>query len=285
MSGPGTGGVPRAPGLAEPHLVRWVLTAVALAFLGLFLLVPLAIVFGEAFARGAPAYLAAIQEPNTVAAIRLTLLVVAIALPLNLPPEAAPYDESLTWERIARACLAAPAERPPGTRVQYSNVGYSLLALVVERVEAKPDGWRRLPEYRDPVDREPFNTDWLASVEPVVVRAADGKDVDTGFVVLVQEKRDEALRPVRELQWRLGYWAGAAVVFVILLVLTMWAGMMQVLDASSRSRVSSMSLRSFLTRASWAPCSISSSTSARRRASRAAPPSATSGVSRAALSR
>jgi sulfate transport system permease protein len=60
------------------------LTAVALAFLGLFLLVPLAVVFGEAFARGAPAYLAAIQEPNTLAAIRLTLLVVAIAVPLNV---------------------------------------------------------------------------------------------------------------------------------------------------------------------------------------------------------
>jgi sulfate transport system permease protein len=84
MSGIGTAGVRRAPALAEPRLVRWGLTAVALAFLGLFLVVPLAIVFGEAFARGLPAYLAAIQEPNTLAAIRLTLLVVAVSVPLNV---------------------------------------------------------------------------------------------------------------------------------------------------------------------------------------------------------
>jgi sulfate transport system permease protein len=64
--------------------VRWALTVTALAFLSLFLLVPLVIVFGEAFSRGAPVYLAAIREPNTLAAVRLTLLVVAISVPLNV---------------------------------------------------------------------------------------------------------------------------------------------------------------------------------------------------------
>jgi beta-lactamase class C len=59
-------------------------------------------------------------------------------LPLNLPAGAAPYDETLTGERIARASLAQPVERPPRTRVQYSNVGYSLLALAVERVSGQP---------------------------------------------------------------------------------------------------------------------------------------------------
>jgi beta-lactamase class C len=61
-------------------------------------------------------------------------------LPLNLAPEAAPYDESLTWEKIARACLAEPVERPPRTRVQYSNVDYTLLTLAIERVTGEPFG-------------------------------------------------------------------------------------------------------------------------------------------------
>jgi sulfate transport system permease protein len=64
--------------------VRWALIAVGLAFLGLFLLVPLAVVFSQAFERGLAAYLAAIRTPDTLAAIRLTLLTVAIALPLNV---------------------------------------------------------------------------------------------------------------------------------------------------------------------------------------------------------
>ncbi|KGD97166.1 sulfate ABC transporter permease [Achromobacter sp. RTa] len=70
--------------LTEPRWVRGVLLAIALGFLALFLLVPLAAVFAEAFKKGWQLYLAAIVEPDALAAIRLTLLVAAIALPLNL---------------------------------------------------------------------------------------------------------------------------------------------------------------------------------------------------------
>ncbi|MBV2161840.1 sulfate ABC transporter permease subunit CysW [Achromobacter denitrificans] len=70
--------------LTEPRWVRGVLLTVALAFLALFLLVPLAAVFAEAFKKGWQLYVAAIVEPDALAAIRLTLLVAAIALPLNL---------------------------------------------------------------------------------------------------------------------------------------------------------------------------------------------------------
>jgi len=69
---------------AESTLLRWTLTAIALAFLALFLFVPLAFVFTEALRRGLSVYLAAIAEPDAVAAIRLTLLTAAIAVPLNL---------------------------------------------------------------------------------------------------------------------------------------------------------------------------------------------------------
>lgn len=70
--------------LTEPRWVRGVLLFVALGFLALFLLVPLAAVFVEAFKKGWQLYLDAIVEPDALAAIRLTLLVAAIALPVNL---------------------------------------------------------------------------------------------------------------------------------------------------------------------------------------------------------
>ena len=70
--------------LTEPAVVRWMVTAVALAFVGLFLIVPLAAVFIEAFSNGIEAYGAAIVEPDALAALRLTLLSAAIAVPLNV---------------------------------------------------------------------------------------------------------------------------------------------------------------------------------------------------------
>jgi sulfate/thiosulfate transport system permease protein len=69
---------------ADRPAVRTVLIAAALAFLGLFLLLPLLAVFVEALRQGLGAYLAAITEPDALAAIQLTLSVAAIAVPLNL---------------------------------------------------------------------------------------------------------------------------------------------------------------------------------------------------------
>jgi sulfate transport system permease protein len=70
--------------ITETPLARTVLIAVALAFLLLFLVVPLVAVFVQAFAKGVGAYFAALVQPDALAAIRLTLLVAAIAVPLNL---------------------------------------------------------------------------------------------------------------------------------------------------------------------------------------------------------
>lgn len=71
-------------GITEPAAVRWFLTAIALVFLALFLFVPLAAVFSQAFEKGLSVYLEALHEQDTVAAIRLTLLVAVVAVPLNL---------------------------------------------------------------------------------------------------------------------------------------------------------------------------------------------------------
>ncbi len=70
--------------LTEPAVVRWALLGTALGFLVLFLGVPLAAVFVEAFRLGLGAWAAAIVEPDALAALRLTLLTVAIAVPANL---------------------------------------------------------------------------------------------------------------------------------------------------------------------------------------------------------
>ena len=68
----------------EPPWVRRLLIGIALAFLALFLFVPLAAVFFEAMKKGLGVYLAAISEPDALSAIKLTLIAAAISVPLNL---------------------------------------------------------------------------------------------------------------------------------------------------------------------------------------------------------
>jgi sulfate transport system permease protein len=74
--------VPAAAG--EPGWVRIALITIAVGFAILFLLIPLAVVFTEAFKKGWDAYLAAITEEDAWLAIKLTLLTAAIAVPANL---------------------------------------------------------------------------------------------------------------------------------------------------------------------------------------------------------
>ncbi|MCW5626780.1 MAG: sulfate ABC transporter permease subunit CysW [Burkholderiales bacterium] len=83
--------VPRAASAAritgathEPAWLRWLLIGIAIGFLVLFLVVPLAAVFQRALSKGLNVYFAAVTEPDALAAIRLTLLTAAIAVPLNL---------------------------------------------------------------------------------------------------------------------------------------------------------------------------------------------------------
>lgn len=68
----------------EPKGVRRLLISVALVFLSVFLILPLLVVFAGAFNKGIATYLAALSDPDARAAIRLTLLAAAIAVPLNV---------------------------------------------------------------------------------------------------------------------------------------------------------------------------------------------------------
>ena len=70
--------------LTEGPWVRALLIGVALAFIGLFLLLPLFVVFTEALRNGVLPYLAAIREPDAVAALLLSLKIVAIVVPINV---------------------------------------------------------------------------------------------------------------------------------------------------------------------------------------------------------
>ncbi|WP_374349369.1 sulfate ABC transporter permease subunit CysW [Chitinimonas sp.] len=74
----------RSAATSEPAWVRRLLITAALAFLALFIVLPLTSVFAEALRKGWDLYWEAIKEPDAVAAIKLTLIVTAISLPLNL---------------------------------------------------------------------------------------------------------------------------------------------------------------------------------------------------------
>jgi len=72
------------PPVGKPGWVQWLLIGTALVFLGVFLFVPLAFVFTQALRKGLGVYVSALTDPDAVAAMQLTLLTAAIAVPLNL---------------------------------------------------------------------------------------------------------------------------------------------------------------------------------------------------------
>lgn len=68
----------------EPVAVRWALILTGLLFMAMFLVLPLVAVFSEAFSKGIDVFFQSLQQPDAQSAIRLTLLVAAIAVPLNV---------------------------------------------------------------------------------------------------------------------------------------------------------------------------------------------------------
>src|SRR5512136_1468177 len=81
-----TAGTPsfRARAMREPQHVRRAAIIITAAFLSLFLILPIVAVFTQALARGAGVYFRTLAEPETLAAVRLTLFIAAVAVPLNL---------------------------------------------------------------------------------------------------------------------------------------------------------------------------------------------------------
>ncbi|MFC4527424.1 sulfate ABC transporter permease subunit CysW [Dyella halodurans] len=103
------------------------LILVALVFLVLFLLLPLATVFVEAFRQGIAAYVVAIKQPEALAAIRLTLIVAAIAVPLNLIFGIAAAWAMTRFEFRGKALLGALIDLPFSVSPVISGLVYVLL--------------------------------------------------------------------------------------------------------------------------------------------------------------
>ena len=75
---------PASDARADPTPMRWAIIGITIAFLTLFVVIPLINVFAQAFSKGLEAYVAAIGNPDALAAIKLTLIVAAISVGLNL---------------------------------------------------------------------------------------------------------------------------------------------------------------------------------------------------------
>jgi sulfate transport system permease protein len=118
--------IARAPAWPR-RLAHLALILAALAFLALFLLLPLAAVFAEALRKGVHAYLAAIDQPSAFAAIRLTLLVAAIAVPLNLVFGVAAAWAVARFEFRGKALLGALIDLPFSVSPVIAGLVYLLL--------------------------------------------------------------------------------------------------------------------------------------------------------------
>lgn len=71
------------PATAESHLVKTLLVGIVIVFFGLFLVLPLLVIFREAFAKGVQVFLATFQDRATAHAVKLTLITAVIVVPLN----------------------------------------------------------------------------------------------------------------------------------------------------------------------------------------------------------
>jgi len=112
---------------SESPAVQILLIAVSLAFLLLFLLLPLVTVFVEAGARGWAAYRDAITEPDALAAIRLTLLVAAIAVPFNVVIGIAAAWAIAKFEFRGKSLLISLIDLPFSVSPVISGLVYVLL--------------------------------------------------------------------------------------------------------------------------------------------------------------
>ena len=113
--------------VTESRPARAGLMALAFAFLGIFLVLPLVIVFQQAFAKGAGAYLTALTDPDTRSAIRLTLLVAAISVPLNVVFGIAAAWAIAKFEFKGKAFLTTLIDLPFSVSPVISGLVYVLL--------------------------------------------------------------------------------------------------------------------------------------------------------------
>jgi len=128
--------------LTEARVVRCTLIALAVGFLALFLVIPLLAVFSEALRRGAEPFLAAFDEPDTQSAIGLTLLVAAIAVPLNLVFGVAAAWAVAKFEFPGKSILVSLIDLPFSVSPVVAGLVYVLLFGAKGLVGPLMDDWQ-----------------------------------------------------------------------------------------------------------------------------------------------
>src|SRR5437016_5999610 len=111
----------------ERALVRWALIVAALGYLTLFLFIPLAAVFTEALKNGLESYFASFQDPDALAAIRLTVLAASLAVPLNLMFGIAAAWAIAKFEFVGKQILITLIDIPLAVSPVISGLIYVLL--------------------------------------------------------------------------------------------------------------------------------------------------------------
>ena len=114
-------------GTTEPTWVKWTLISIALGFIFLFLVLPLAAVFTEALRKGFGVFLEAFKEPDAWSAIRLTLITAAIAVPLNLVFGVAAAWAIAKYEFRGKAFLTTLVDLPFSVSPVVAGLIYVLL--------------------------------------------------------------------------------------------------------------------------------------------------------------
>ena len=112
---------------SESVLVRWTLIAAALGYLTLFLFIPLAAVFTEALKNGLAGYFASFQDPDALAAIRLTFLAASLAVPLNMVFGIAAAWAIAKFEFVGKQILITLIDIPLAVSPVISGLIYVLL--------------------------------------------------------------------------------------------------------------------------------------------------------------
>ena len=112
---------------SESVLVRWTLIVAALGYLTLFLFVPLAAVFTEALKNGLASYFASFQDPDALAAIRLTFVAASLAVPLNLSFGIAAAWAIAKFEFVGKQILITLIDIPLAVSPVISGLIYVLL--------------------------------------------------------------------------------------------------------------------------------------------------------------
>lgn len=113
--------------ISESPLAKWTLISIAIVYLGAFLVLPLIVVFAEALRQGLNAYLSALVEPDALSAIRLTLLVSAIAVPANIVFGLAASWAIAKFEFPAKSFLITLIDLPFSVSPVISGLVYVLL--------------------------------------------------------------------------------------------------------------------------------------------------------------